>query len=217
MLPFCFLPYFRSVDLTSKLITRFGEHRVSQIPVADGDMPLLALDLEARSPVTVIMTNGLSNYRMPVPEKLAGREYNELYFCLPSYWEWEDLENPRMNWIFPWIQRLAAYVQRQQSWFGHGHTMPCGKEMAALSETMLQNHFFLSDPILLQEELSPVELPDKTVHFLSIIPIFSDEMDYKQGQGTLKLFQKLQQHGITEMLDDYRRTVLKSKWRFRIR
>jgi len=31
-----------------------------------------------KSPVTVIVTNGLSDYKMPVPEKWEGREYNEL-------------------------------------------------------------------------------------------------------------------------------------------
>lgn len=197
------------------LANRFGEHRVSEIPTLEGQTPLLALDLELTTPVTVIMTNGLSDYKMPVPEKVAGREFNEIYFCLPSYWEWEDLENPRMNWIFPWIQRLAKYVVDKQTWFGAGHTLPCGKEMQELSETMRQNHFFLSDPLLLQQQLEPIEVEGKTIYMLAIIPIFPDEMDYKQGKGTFKFLQKLSNQGVTEKLDDFRSTVLKSKWRLR--
>lgn len=204
--------------LQHTLIERFGEHRVSTIPPVDGDLPLLLLDLEPlqgkSGQVTVLMTNGLSDYTMPVPEKLIDRAHNELYFCLPSYWEWEDMTNPNMNWVFSWIQRLARYVRETNNWFGHGHTMPCGKDMQALSGTMQQNHFFLSDPMLLEEELRPITLADKTIHFLAIIPIFGDEMDYKQGKGTLKLSQKLVQHNVNEKLDDYRSTVLKSKWRF---
>ena len=76
-------------DLKHALQDRFGDHRVSEIPVKEGEIPLLIMDLELKTPVTVIMTNGLSDYKMPVPEKLEGEEYNELYFCLPSYWEWE--------------------------------------------------------------------------------------------------------------------------------
>ena len=205
-------------ELEHKLIERFGEHRVSTLATNEGEMPLLLLDLEpiqGRSgQVTVVMTNGLSNYTMPVPEKLSDRAHNELYFCLPSYWEWEDMTNPNMNWVFSWIQHLAAYVREKTSWFGHGHTMPCGKDMQALSATMQQNHFFLTDPILLEEELKPVEVSNKIIHFLAIVPIFPDEMDYKQGKGTLKLTQKLIQHNVNEKLDDYRSTVLKSKWRF---
>jgi hypothetical protein len=85
--------------------------------------------------------------------------------------------------------------------------------MVSLSQTMQQNHFFLSDPVLLQDELSPIQVGEKNVHFLSVIPIFPDEMDYKQGKGTFKFEQKLRQHGVSEKLDDYRGTILRSKWR----
>jgi len=202
-------------SVRAALASRFGDHRVQEIPVKEGEVPLLMLDLELDSPVSVLMTNGLRNYRMPVPEKCEGLEHNELYFCLPSYWEWEDLEHPGTNWVFHWIQRLARYVQEKESWFGHGHTMPCGAEMKCLSETMKQNHFILMNPMLLERELEPVKLPDMTVYFLAIVPIFPDEMDYKQGKGTLKLMRKFVNKGVSEKLDDFRSTVLKSKWRLR--
>lgn len=201
--------------MKDQLIKRFGEHRVSEVKVEEGEMPLLLLDLELKSPVTVLVTNGLSNIKMPVPEKETGKEYNELFFCLPSYWNWSDLENPKMNWVFLWIQRLAKHVQEKNTWFGHGHTMPCGAEMKSLSETMLQNHFILSNPILLENELSPIVLEDKTIHFLSIIPIFGDEMDYKQGKGTFKFMRKLINQGVTEKLDDFRGNILKRNWKLR--
>ena len=201
-------------DLQAALGNRFGEHRVSILPTKEGEISLLVLDLELNSPVTLIMTNGLSDYKMPVHEKMKGREFNELYFCLPSYWKWKELDNEKMNWIFPWIQKLSKYVVEKNAWFGHGHTMPCGTDENRLSSSMRQNHFFLSDPVLLEAELAPIQLGEKTVHFLSIIPIFPDEMDYKQGKGTFKFEKKLRTHGITEKLDDFRGTILRSKWRF---
>lgn len=201
--------------MKEELIKRFGEDRVLDIKVNDGEIPLLIIDLELRSPVTVLVTNGLSDYRMTVPEKEEGKEYNELYFCLPSYWEWEDRSNPRMNWVFEWIQRLANYVQANGTWFGHGHTMPCGSKMEQISETMKQNHFFLSKPMHLENEMAPVIANSKRIFFLAIIPIFEDEMDYKQGKGTFKFVQKLLNKDVTEKLDDFRKTSLKSKWRLR--
>jgi hypothetical protein len=201
-------------DLKSALEARFGAHRVAEISSPEGEFPLLLLELELKSPVTVLMTNGLSNFTMPVHEKHQSKAHVELYFCLPSYWNFEDLNDPNANWIYTWIRRLANYVVEKNTWFGHGHTMPCGKEMNPLSATMKQNHFFLSEPMLLELELAPLNLENKTVHFLAIIPIFPDEMDFKQGKGTFKFQQKLIQHGITEKLDDYRGTVLRSKWRF---
>lgn len=199
------------MQLKEALIKRFGEHRVLDAPFFEG-LPLLVLDLELKSPVTIIVTNGLSDYKMPVPEKWEGREYNELYFCLPSYWEWEDLKNPNTNWIFDWIQRLAKYVVEKETWFGHGHTLSIGKDHKQLSNTMKQNYFFLSDPMLLVDELAPVNVDGKIINFLAIIPIFKDEMDYKEHKSTFKFVQKMDNAGVTEKLDDFRSSVLKRRW-----
>ena len=198
--------------MKNELIKRFGEHRVSDVPVQEGEMPLLMLDLETRTPVNVLLTNGLSNYKMPVPEKEVGNEYIELCFCLPSYWEWEDANNPQMSWIFPWIQKLAKYVQEKETWFGHGHTLPTGAELNPISETMQQNHFFLMRPLLLETEMAPIKVDGKMVNFIFITPIFADEMDFKQGKGTQKLITKFINKGITEKLDDFRGNILKRRW-----
>ncbi len=195
-------------------IDRFGEHRVSDAPFFEG-VPLLVLDLELKSPVTVIVTNGLRDYKMPVPEKWEDRTYNELYFCLPSYWEWEDVNNPNTNWVFEWIQRLAKHVVEKETWYGHGHTIPCGKDPQPLSNTMKQNYFFLSDPMLLEDEMAPIIVDGKKVNFLGVIPIFKSEMDYKQHKGPFKFVQKLVNKGVTEKLDDFRSSVLKNKWRLK--
>jgi hypothetical protein len=152
---------------------------------------------------------------MPVHEKEKGKEFNELCFCLPGYWDWEDRSNPNTSWVFHWIQRLAKYVQENETWFGHGHTMPCGKEMQSLSSTMKQNHFILVNPMLLEKEMAPVKSNGKEINFLFIVPIFGDEMDYKQGKGTQKLLAKFINKGITEELDDFRGNALKRRWIFR--
>jgi hypothetical protein len=202
-------------DLKDNFQARFGFHRVSELPVKEGEIPLLMMNLELRTPVTVLMTNGLSNYRMPVPAKLEGEEHNELYFCLPSYWELEDTSNPQMNWVFDWIQRLAKYVIEKETWFGHGHTMPCGSDLKMLSNTMKQNHFFLMHPILLKNELEKVQVGDKNINFLAVVPIFIKEFEFKQSRGTFKFIRKLINKGVSEKLDDFRDSVTKSKWRFK--
>lgn len=200
------------LELKEVLEERFGSHRVNEIPAVDGKFSLLVIDLELNSPVTVLMTNGLSDYKMPVHEKLAGREYNELYFCLPNYWEWDAIDNPKMNWVYEWIERIAKHAVDKQTWFAPGHTLPAGKEENALSETMLQNNFFISDPLLLERELEAITIGDKTIHFLAIIPIFKDEMNYKQARGTFKFLQKLATSNTSEKLDDFRGSVLKRRW-----
>lgn len=197
--------------MKAALQKRFGEHRVKELPVADGDIPLLILDLELKSPVTVIMTNGLSKYRMTVPEKNAGRERCELYFCLPSYWDWEKADIPGLHWPFEWIQRLGKHLIQSETWYGAGHTFPCGEE--GLSDTMKQSYFMLCDPILLENELTPVPDAEGDIHFLAILPLFKKEFEYKQSHGTVKILSNLNTHGISEKLDDFRGSAMKRRWR----
>jgi hypothetical protein len=78
---------------------------------------------------------------------------------------------------------------------------------------MLQNHFILTRPIELDEDLAELNLADRSIGFLGVIPIFPDEMDFKQGRGTVQLFEKLRTFNVTEKLDDFRNTVLKSRWK----
>ena len=191
------------------LVKKFGSNAVRELEVREGELPLLLVEINARTNVSVLVTDGLRNYKMPVPEKEEGKEHNELYFCLPSYWEIDELENPRMNWVFHWIQRLAKHVQEKETWFGHGHTMPAGKEKQAISETMKQNHFMLSQPLLLQSELQPIEIDGKMIHFLAIIPIYEDECTYKLSRGTKKFVAKFTRKGNSENLDDFRVSTIR--------
>ncbi len=200
-------------ELANEIINRFGSKNVSEVPVGEGEVPLLRIVIESKPPVFLLMTNGLSDFTMTVPGPEVGREHNEIYFCVPSYWDLDAVENPNMNWVYYWIQRLAKHVITKNSWFGPGHTMACGNPFQNLSELSKCNHFFLNNPMLLSEELTPFKIEEKTIYFLAIIPMFEDEMDYKQGKGTQKLIKKFVANGVTEKIDDYRCTVLRSKWR----
>ena len=198
--------------LEQTLIDRFGENNVKQhFPASENGFPLLEIKIEMRSEITVLMTNGLSNYTMPVPEKYKDRSHVELYFCLPSYW---DLATENGKWVIKWIQKLAKYCIEKQTWYGIGHTFPNGNPALPLSNTMKQKYLMLNAPYFLEKELIPIQDEGKSIHFLGIIPIFEDEMDYKMGKGTYKLLQKIEGKGISELLDDYRMSCLKTKWRF---
>lgn len=198
--------------LEHTLIERFGENNVKTHPsTSENDFPLLEIKIEMRSEIIVLMTNGLSDYAMPVPEKYKDRNHAELYFCLPSYW---DLTTDNGKWVIEWIQKLAKHCIEKETWYGIGHTFPNGNPASPLSNTMKQKYLMLNAPYFLEKELSPIQTEDKEIHFLGIIPIFEDEMDYKMGKGTYKLLQKIEGKGVSELLDDYRMSCLKSKWRF---
>ncbi|HRP53079.1 MAG TPA: suppressor of fused domain protein [Fluviicola sp.] len=203
------------MELVQEFEKRFGEHRVKKMnnPLHP-EQELIFLYLELELPITVIMTSSLSNYKMPVLEKWVGREFNEIYFCLPSYWDYEDYSNPNANWIYHWLYKLEQFVLTKNTWFGPGHTIPTANPEVPISETMKQEYFIFLDPILLQTALEPVTISGKKIHFLATIPLFGDELDYKMGKGTQKFIRKFIQRKNDETLDDYRKSILTSRMLF---
>lgn len=203
------------MELVKALEDRFGAHRVKPMPnPLHPDQEIILLFLELDVPVTVVMTATLSDYKMPVLDKWVGREFNELYFCLPTYWDFEAYSNPNSSWIYTWIYKLERFVRDRNTWYGPGHTIPTANPEVPISDLMKQEYFIFLDPILLQKELAPVKINGNTTHFLSIVPIFGDELDYKMGKGTQKFVRKFIQRNNDEKLDDYRKSVLNSRMRF---
>ncbi len=199
-------------ELIKQLQSRFSTEEISTIQNKFGSFLLIYPNNKNGN--KILLTTGLSEFQMNVHERHLGEEFNELYFYLPSYWDLNDEENPSMNWVFDWLEKLKNHVISKNSWFGNGHTIATGKPLVPLSDKMIQNHFILAHPMELSKELSPIKLENKTVHFLAVIPIFEDEMDYKQGKGTVKLFKKFAQADVTEKLDEFRKTVLRNRWNF---
>lgn len=200
--------------MINELENRFGDNKVKSVKEISDTLRIQKVEMNFTSPVTVLMTNGLSRIDMPVHEKYKGRENVELYFCLPSYWDLEENDNPNRNWPIFWLEKLATRLETEAVWYGPGHTFQIGQLGEPLSELVQQSQLMMVDPILLKEELKPLRVGDKTIHFLALMPIYSDELEFKQAKGTNKLVEKFRMKNITEKLDDFRETVLKSRWKF---
>ena len=190
---------------------KFSENDLSELK--HDEKSYLLLDLIKSKNVRVLMTNGFSDFQMHPPIKKKHRSFVELCFCLPSYWEVKELKEKEFNWLFLWLKKVQEYIIKEKSWIGDGHTIRCAKEGESFSKSMKQNHLFICDPIMLEEEFRPLELDSKQVYFLFLVPIFPDEMDYKQGKGTHFLKKKFLKHGITEKLDEFRQSALKNRWK----
>lgn len=203
------------MEITQALSDKFGAHRIEIKPnPLHPSQTICFIYLELSVPLTIITTVGLSEYIMPVLDKWKGREHNELFFALPTYWDLEDINNPNFSWVYDWLFRLETFVREKNTWYGPGHTIPTANPPVTISNLMKQEYFIFLDPIFTAETLQPIQLSNKTVYFLAIVPIFGDELDYKMGKGTQKFVKRLQQRNMDERIDDYRHTALRSRLRF---
>lgn len=194
------------------LKTRFPTNEILSISYKDNHF--LLIDFTKEKGIKILMSTFLHTYQMPVPEKLQGYEYGEIFFCIPEYWDLTNPESSHVNWLFEWLIRVASYTKDNSTWLGDGHTYNCTKYGSQLSNTCKQDHLFVSTPVLMENELTPILLHDKTIHFWALIPLFGDEMDYKQGKGTVKLKKKFLLKGVTEKLDEFRQSCLRNRWLF---
>jgi hypothetical protein len=189
--------------MLQNLEARFGSQHIQMISFEAKDFYLI--DLPQQHGAKLLMTAGLHAHQMPVHEKHQDEAFIELYVFLPSYFELSQNTKEPTAWPLVWLSKLYDYVLEKDTWLGHGHTFPSQLPIPYL---------MLVRPLALEALLTPIQLPDKTIHFLGLLPLFSDEFDYKQSKGTLKLLQKLVMKGVSEKLDDYRSSVLQSKWQF---
>ena len=203
--------------MIEELKARFGAENVSVYKKISDSLEILLVKFEKNNgPVSVLLTNGLSTYEMPVHERYKGREFNELFFSIPRYWDLTEIDNSNRQWPVVWLEKLVNHAKEKGNWYGPGHTIQCYQDYRSLSDIMKQNHLMLIDPVFLEKEMEPIILEGKRVCFLAVMPIYGDEMDFKQAKGTYKLLAKFFNKNYTENLDDYRETVLKSRmklWR----
>lgn len=158
---------------------------------------------------TIICTEGLSDYAMPVTHKYEGSEHIELCFCCESDW---DLTDPNYSWVFDKLDWLGAFLLERKTWFGVGHTIPNGKPPVALSKVFTQTHFFFDEATVFTKEFAPISTKEKDIHFLFVIPISKIELDFKQKKTTFGFKKRMKKRGLSEILEDFRVDIADNGW-----
>ena len=144
-----------------------------------------------------LVTSGLSDRPMPVPEEL-GSEHRRAELAL--YLRRPGPEHVRL------LQTCAALAGEPDTWLGHGHTIPNGQPPAPLFpgsslsavlllRTILEPDAFLGDHLVLEGD--PVNL-------LWLVPITTAELELKLVQGLEALLQRFDDGGLSHVLDEGR-------------
>ena len=160
---------------------------------------------------SILSTSGLSNFTMPLRAEEENQPHIELCFALPSYWDLKfDSKNSR--WVLDKLKFLCEFVLNKQTHYWDGHTMPNANPNRPFSKTMMQNYLLFSKSILYEDELTSVQMGDKTVYLLFLIPLFQKELEHKHARGTNAIKKKLVNANIGEILDDFRAVVIKKRF-----
>ena len=215
---------FEFVAGDSENIDRITEHIESHVgPVATVFHELISdlvhIDVHIVEPrpdrnCYTLVTSGMSDRAMQAPDGYSAFRFSELLISLPADWpmsqeSWKDAVN---YWPIRMLKFLARFPHEYQTWLWSMHTIPNGNPPEPFASNTQMTGAILLPPVTLPQEFHELVIdPEKTIHFHSVIPLHSDEMDLKLKKGAEALFDGFDMHGVSETLDPSRRSVVEKR------
>jgi hypothetical protein len=106
------------------------------------------------------------------------------------------------------LKILARLPHEYQTWLFGSHTVPNGDPPKPFAKNTGLCCALLLRPVLFGEGFLTLTVnADKTIHFLSLVPIYREEMELKMREGLAPLLERLENAGVTELLDPQRPNV----------
>ncbi len=170
-----------------------------------------------RNPYHRLITSGMSDLPMCVPADFEGPRYMELMITLPHDWQIGDEAFKDESWYWPLrlLKFLARLPHKYETWLGYGHTVPNGDP----AEPYAPNAGF-SGCIILPSVSVPAtfyELPidaEKTITFLSAVPLHEGEMNLKLRKGVDALLDLFDRKNIRDVVTPGRPDVTRKRFGF---
>jgi hypothetical protein len=165
-----------------------------------------------------LITSGMSDHPMKTPPQAEQCKYAELLICLPPQWPLSDeaMKDENNYWPIRALKMLARLPHAYDTWLWYAHTIPNGDPPKPFARNTNLSGIIIELPILAPKDFFKLEItPEKTIYFFSILPIYTEEMNFKLHKGADALFERFDQQGINELLDVQRPNVCKkSPWPF---
>jgi hypothetical protein len=169
---------------------------------------LVHIDVHVVSPTPernwyTLVTSGMSDLAMAVPEGAEEFAHAELLICLPPDWPMtqEAFEDERNYWPIRWLKMLARMPHEYETWLGAGHTVPTGDPPEPYAAGTKLCCMLVMPPVTVEEGFHQLEAGGKVIHFYALYPLYKEEMDYKLKKGAEGLLEKFDKAGVTEVVD----------------
>jgi hypothetical protein len=159
-----------------------------------------------------LVTSGMSDRPMTVPEGAEAFRFAELMLCLPADWQISETAFKDERWYWPvrLLKILARFPHEYDTWLAYWHTIPNDDPPEPYAPNTKLCCAFLAPPQTMPKDFSSLEVnSEKTIRFYAVMPLYREEMDLKLQQGTDPLLEKLARAGVTELVNINRKNVCK--------
>lgn len=183
---------------------------IHEIHPAIVHIDILVVGPRPGSDFQTLVTSGMSNKPMVAPAEAYAGRFIELMMFLPPSWllSEEALKDERYFWPLRWMQTLARMPHTRETWLGPERAIGNGcppKPFA--SNTELCASMFSSLHVD-YKRFSTLRVDEhKTIHFLEIIPIYREELDFARKYDPEALLETLFCFGEEHVVDISRNNV----------
>ena len=159
-----------------------------------------------------LITSGMSEKAMPVPEGALDGRYAELTLCLPPEWPLspEAFKDEANYWRVRLLKGVARFPHKNRTWLYAGHSMNWSEPPQAFAANTA-----MTSVALLWSKLSPPEAQTiylgrkKSARLWAVYPLHEAEANFKISNGSDALEKLLDAEGVTELLDPGRPSVVR--------
>lgn len=175
-------------------------------------------------PFHTLVTSGMSDKPMTVPEGFDDHRFTELCILLPADWQMgttsnftmtEAFKNENNYWPVRWLKTIARFPHEYDTWTGYGHTIPNGETADPLAENTKLGCMILFPSFRLGSEFFSLKINEqKMINFYCLYPLYKEEMNFKLKYGADALLEKFEKYNLTDVIDIKRYNTCSKKGLF---
>jgi hypothetical protein len=161
-----------------------------------------------------LVTSGMSDLPMTVPDGSGCPEFAELLVTLPAHWklDQESFKDEAWYWPIRLLKYLARLPHKHNTWLGFGHTIPNGDPAERYAPGVQFNGAIILPSVTTPPEFSQLSIPNtKSIQFYSVVPLFQEEMELKLRKGSDELLERFDKNGINDFIRLERKNVAKRR------
>lgn len=173
-------------------------------------LDLLHIAASEERPFQVIVTSGMSDLPMRVPDDMPEFARAEVLVALPADWQLAqaDIADEDNYWPLRWLKQVARLPHDHDTWVGWGHSIPNGDPAMPIANTGFTG-VCLAPPYWLDPEFFQLKANSgDTVCFFDLVPVYPEEMQLKLDEGFGELESRFEQADIGFVLDINRPNVV---------
>lgn len=185
---------------------------LAHVADAKDQAPVHVLEVppSADRPVKLLVTAGMSDLPMiPPPGAGIDLSWAELMIGLPPDWPLDPASRgqERYAWPLRFLVELARYPHRVDQWLWYHHTFAYGDDDAPFPGTRFSGVLFHVTAMFPQEFWCLDVGRGRQVHFLSVVPLYPEELSYCRCRGAHALLDLFEECGVPEVVDPGRPSV----------